>query len=284
LDYDSSGIPIPRMKHFQYRQPHRFHPIRLLHRFLCMESEFATRILSRKSRGTAEDMEYLCNARAKGDAEEIVTLSKVGRSIPSRTEQVQGVVDKYLRLFHDSSTNGNRINVLCLGCGVGREVVFPLSWMRTEERLEKIVCTCLDLDPVAISLSKTLAKENGLGGKIEYIQTDVLNIRGLVGEGKIPKSNVLVEIGLHEYREEDDMRAWINHYINDALTDDGVYITSSMRDHWGFPRFTMDAAGWKLIYKDLKKTVDIINQSGLQVIESFYEPLGMHGIVVARKK
>lgn len=284
LQFDSMGRPIPTMKHFQYRQPHRLHPIRLLHRFLCMESEFATRILARKSRGTAEDMEYLCTARSKGDVEELVTMSKVGRSIPSRTEEVQGIVDRYLRLFHDSSTNGNRVNLLCLGCGVGREVVFPLSRMRNEERLEKIDCTCLDLDPAAISMSKSLAKEKGVAGKIDYIQTDVLNLRELVGQGKIPKSDVLVEIGLHEYREEDDMRAWINHYINGALSDHGVYITSSMRSHWGLPRLTMDAAGWKLIYKDLKKTVNIINESGLSVIESFYEPMGMHGIVVAKKK
>ena len=284
MDSDTMGIPIPRMKHFLYRPPHRYHPIRLIHRFLCMESEFATRILSRRSRGTAEDMEYLYTAKAKGDVEEVVTMSKVGRSIPSRTEHIQGVVGKYLRLFHDSNTNGNRIGLLCLGCGVGREVVFPLSRMRAEERLEKINCTCLDLDPVALSMSKTLAQENGLDGKIDYIQTDVLNIRRLVGEGRIPKSDVLVEVGLHEYREEDDMRAWINHYINDALSDQGVYITSSMRSHWGLPRLTMDAAGWKLIYKDLKKTVNIISESGLQVIESFYEPMGMHGIVVAKKK
>lgn len=284
MDFDSMGRPIPRMKHFQYRTPHRLHPIRLLQRFLCMESDFAKKIIARKSRGTAEDMEYLCTANKKGEVEELVTLSKVGRSIPSRTEQVQGVVGKYLRMFHDSSSNGNSVNLLCLGCGVGREVVFPLSRMRTEKRLEKISCTCLDLDPAAISMSMALARDNGLDGKIDYIQTDVLNIRGLVSQGRVPKSDVLVEIGLHEYREEADMRAWINHYINDALTDDGVYITSSMRSHWGLPRFTMDAAGWKLIYKDLKKTVSIINDSGLSVIESFYEPLGMHGIVVARKR
>jgi len=282
LDFDSMGRPIPRMKHFQYRQPHRLHPIRLLQHFLCLESEFATRILSRRSRGTAEDMEYLCRARQNGNIEELVTMSRVGRSIPSRTEQVQGVVGKYLRLFHDS-TNGHRVNILCLGCGVGREVVLPLRRMQAEERLDKIGCTCLDLDPVAISMSRDLARENGLDGRIDYIQTDVLNLMGLVGQGRIPKSDLLVEVGLHEYREEEDMRAWINHYINGALADQGVYITSSMRSHWGLPRFTMDIAGWKLIYKDLKKTVGIVNESGLRVIESFYEPMGMHGIVVARK-
>jgi len=284
LDFDSMGIPIPKMKHNHYRQPHRLHPIRLLHGLLCMESEFARRILNRKSRGTAEDMEYLCMAKPMGQLEEVVTMSRVGRSIPSRTEHVQGMVGKYLRLFHDSSTNGNKVGLLCLGCGVGREVVYPLSQMRKERRLEEIDCTCLDLDPNAISMSRTLARENGLEGKIDYIEADVLNLRRFVGEGRIPRSEVVVEIGLHEYREEADMRGWIQHYIKDALTSQGVYITSCMRAHWGLPRLTMDATGWKLIYKDLKKTVSIINESGLEVIESFYEPLGMHGIVVARKR
>jgi hypothetical protein len=248
-----------------------------------MKSEFAKRILSRKSRGTSADMEYLYNAKAIGQLEEAVTMSKVGRSIPSRTEHVQGIVGRYLRLFHDSSMNGNRVNLLCLGCGVGREVVYPLRQMREERRLEKIDCTCLDLDPNAISMSRSLAEENGLEDKIDYIESDVLNLRRFVDEGRIQRSDVLVEIGLHEYREETDMRDWIQHYVKDALTSQGVYITSSMRSHWGLPRFTMDATGWKLIYKDLKKTVRIVKESGLEVLESSYEPLGMHGIVVARK-
>jgi SAM-dependent methyltransferase len=251
---------------------------------MCMESEFARRVMSRKGRGMAEDMEYLCSNATKGQWEAIITKSKVGLSIKSRTENVQGVVGKYLRTFHDSSKNGNKVNLLCLGCGVGREVVYPLSKMREEQRLSKMVCTCIDIDPVAISLSKALAKENGIGKSIDYIEADVVNLRRLVGGGRISKSDVVVEVGLHEYREEPDMRAWINYYINDALNSGGVYITSSMRSHWGLPRLTIDAMGWKLIYKDLKKTVNIINESGLQVIESFYEPFGMHGIVVARKR
>jgi len=281
---DGMEIPIPNMKHIHYKKPHRLNPVRLLHGFFCMESEFARRVMSRRTRGTAEDMEYLCGGASKGQLEAVVTKSRIGLSILSRTEHVQGMVGKYLRVFHDSSTNGNKVGLLCLGCGVGREVVYPLSQMREELRLGKMDCTCVDIDPAAISMSKALAQKNGLSSNIEYIETDLVNLRQLVGEGRIPRSEVVVEVGLHEYREESDMRVWINHYIRDALTSDGVYITSSMRSHWGLPRFTMDAIGWKLIYKDLKKTVEIINESGLEVIESFYEPLGMHSIVVARKR
>lgn len=284
LGSDGMEIPIPKMTHNHYKKPHRLHPVRLLHGFFCMESEFARRVMSRRTRGTAEDMEYLCGSASKGQLEAIVTRSKVGLSILSRTEQVQGVVGKYLRIFHDSRNNGNKVDLLCLGCGAGREVVYPLSQMREEQRLGKMGCTCVDIDPAAISMSRALAQENGISSSIEYIETDIVNLRQLLGERRIPQSEVVVEVGLHEYREEPDMRTWIRNYIRDALTSDGVYITSSMRSHWGLPRFTMDAIGWKLIYKDLKKTVEIINESGLEVIESFYEPLGMHGIVVARKR
>lgn len=280
---DVMGIPVPAMKHTHYKKPHRLHPVRLLLRFMCMESEFARRIMSRKSRGTAEDMEYLCSKATKGRWESIVTKSTAGLSIVSRTEHVQKVVSRYLKTFHDSSTNGDKVKLLCLGCGVGREVVYPLSQMSRDEQLGKVGCTCLDIDPLAISMSRALAEENGVGGCIDYIETDVVNLRSLVGEGRIPRSEVVVEVGLHEYREEQDMRAWIRHYVRDALASGGVYITSSMRSHWGLPRLVVDAMGWKLVYKDLKKTVKIVNESGLEVIESFYEPLGMHGIVVAQK-
>lgn len=283
MEFDSAGIPIPRMKHLQYLPPHRLHPIRLLNRFICMESEFARRVMSRKSRGTAEDMEYLCTNATKGQWEAIITKSKAGLSIRSRTEHVQSVVSKYLRAFHDSTSNGKRVNLLCLGCGVGREAVYPLSKMNEEHRLAKIGCTCVDIDPVAISLSKSLAEENGVGDFISYIEADIVNLRGLVSDGRISRSDVIVEVGLHEYREEPDMRAWIQHYVSESLASGGVYVTTSMRSHWGLPRIAADAMGWKLLYKDLKKTVSIISESGLEVIESFYEPFGMHGIVVARK-
>lgn len=272
------------MKYNLYQQPHRLHPVRLLHRLICMESQFARRVMGRRERGTAEDMEYLCSDEPTGRLEALVTKSRVGRSIKSRSQHVQGVVGRYLAALHAPAGRGGKVRLLCLGCGAGREVVLPLSQMRDEERLGSVGCTCIDIDPAAISLSKALAQESGVGSSIDYIETDVLNLRQLVGEGRVPRSNLVVEIGLHEYREDADMRDWIGHYILDALASGGVYITSCMRSHWGLPRLVMDAIGWKLVYKDLKKTVGIIRESGLEVIESFYEPLGMHGIVVARKR
>jgi hypothetical protein len=74
LDNVDNEIPTPKMKHNHYQQPHRLHPIRLIHRILCMESEFAKRILSRRTRGTAEDMEYLCSAAPSGQGNVFVPL------------------------------------------------------------------------------------------------------------------------------------------------------------------------------------------------------------------
>ncbi len=287
-DLYKEEIPVPQMKYTIYEDnPRPWHFNWWFQKILWLDSKLARQVLSRSERGTAADMAYLrrCKSSRKGIflglLDWIFISSDAGKSIATRTEKVQNLIGKYLQDFADK--NGGYVEILCLGCGDGMEVIKPVYNLKNNSPTIEIHATLVDIDSEAVDIGKKLAKEYGLEKELNYIQDDILNIEHLYEDLGIPKPHIVSEVGLNEYREAEDMEIWFSYYVKPIMEDDSVFITTQMKEHHGLARMAMDRTGWILIYKELKELEEVLRKSGFSILESGYDSTGLHGYAVAKR-
>lgn len=189
------------------------------------------------------------------------------------------LVIKEMHLHLESIAKKDReINIISIASGSSRaivEVVKKSSYLNDT----KLSITFLDKNPKAIEYSKDLCK-NISGIDLNWINDSAGNF---LRNGTNKKFDIVEIVGLFDYFNDEKIEEALKG-IHNILQDGGVVITANI-NHNEEEKFMSNTMNWPMIYRSAEELALIAEKAGFSKnkMKVFYEPLKIHGMVVAEK-
>lgn len=173
------------------------------------------------------------------------------------------------------------INIISIASGSSRAIIETINEGHYLKDT-KLSLTFLDKNPLAIQYSKNLA--SSISHKfinLSWIEDTVGNF--LNNNKNIKKYDIVEIVGLLDYFDDNKVLDTFKG-IYSILDDGGIVITANI-NHNSEEKFITNVIDWKMIYRDVNHLSDIIAKAGFvhNKMRSYYEPLKIHGLVVAQK-
>jgi hypothetical protein len=136
----------------------------------------------------------------------------------------------------------------------------------------------MDIEPSALVYAQGLAQEHGVGDQVEVLAGDVRKSIRVIHDRK---PQIVEMIGLMDYLP-DPMAIRLIAAIRRGLPEEGVFLTANIYKSFErhFVKWVMD---WKMIYRNPTSLGNILASAGFQEFRLISEPLGIHGIAIAKK-
>jgi SAM-dependent methyltransferase len=190
-------------------------------------------------------------------------------------------VKRELRMHLESISKFDRdIEVLSIASGSSRaivEVVKHGEYLRGAN----LVITFLDKSEHAINYSKNLSTDiSHLPIKLKWIQDSAGNfLRNPTGI----KYDIVEIVGLLDYFTDEKVLETFSG-IYKILQPGGIIITSNVNHNFE-EKFITKVIDWPMIYRTAEELANLVNKAGFDYnnMKVFYEPLKIHGMVVAKK-
>ncbi|MEI6843595.1 MAG: class I SAM-dependent methyltransferase family protein, partial [bacterium] len=182
--------------------------------------------------------------------------------------------------LHTIAGVDKEINIISIASGSSRAVIEIVN----EERYlqdTKLSVTFLDKNPQAIEYSKRLAESISHPRiQLEWINDTVGNY---FRSNPTKKFDVVEIVGLLDYFTDEKVIE-IFKGIYGILQDGGVVITANI-SHNKEERFITKVIDWPMIYRTPDELARLVHEAGFSynTMKAFYEPLKVHGLVVAKK-
>ncbi|MBI4993397.1 class I SAM-dependent methyltransferase family protein [Candidatus Wolfebacteria bacterium] len=174
------------------------------------------------------------------------------------------------------------IKVLSLASGSARAVIETMAELKKDMGADvKIDARFVDVSKRALEYSRQLAEQFEVDKNCVWIQSRANDFGNFVYGGWKP--DIVEIVGLFDYFSDKDA-VHIGRIIYGELVSCGFFIFSNV-NHNAEMEFIKHVIGWDMIYKTPYRIVHIAEQSGFDKnkIRLIYEPLEVHGLVVARK-
>jgi hypothetical protein len=172
------------------------------------------------------------------------------------------------------------INIISIASGSSRAIIEAI---RDGHYLKdsKVSVTFLDKNPDAIEYSKRLSKEiNHPNINLEWINDTVGNY---FKSNPTKKFDVVEMVGLLDYFGDEKVLETFSS-IHNILQEGGILITANVC-HNREEAFITKILDWEMIYRYPDELAHLVQKAGFSYnnIKAFYEPLKVHGLVVAKK-
>jgi len=174
------------------------------------------------------------------------------------------------------------ITIVSLGAGSARaiiEVLAELMWLHYPLRFTVIL---VDISKSALRYSERLAEEFGIADSVNWIRVCGL-LEEFIKNTHDHRPDIIEMVGVMDYFDKIASLDAISQ-IYDILNPQGTLITCNVRDN---PEklFLDRVLEWPMTYREPEELAEIMLSSGFdgQDVDIIYEPLLIHGVVVARK-
>lgn len=178
------------------------------------------------------------------------------------------------------SKNDREINILSIASGSSRAIIETVEKGRYLDGT-KLSITFLDKNINAIEYSKKLStKISHLPIRIDWITDTAGNFL----RQSTPKKYDIVEmVGLLDYFEDIKVVETFSGIYN-LLQEGGALITANI-NHNKEEKFITKVIDWPMIYRTCDELAELVHKGGFEYnkMKVFYEPLKIHGLVVAKK-
>ena len=199
------------------------------------------------------------------------------KAVRNRLKLVKREIRSYLS---NISNEKKEIEVISIAAGSSRSIIEVIKEGGYAGGT-KMSLTFLDKNESAIRYSRELSK--GIDHpsiKLLWIHDSVNNFLRVAPANRF---DIVEIVGLLDYFTDDKvLEIFIG--IHRILQPGGILITSNIV-HNSEEEFVTRVVGWLMIYRDPISMAKIVNSSGFgyNYIRAFYEPLKIHGLVVAKK-
>lgn len=194
------------------------------------------------------------------------------KAVRNRLKLVKKILEKII-----IALGKEEIKIISLASGSARAVIETIA--KYKNNGVKIRSLLVDQNKEALEYSKWLAEYYKINN-IEIIQDKIENI-----SNDISKFNpdIIEMVGLLDYFENDRVIKLINDIYN-SLPDHGVFITCNI-NYNSEKRFVTNVIKWPLIYRNESELFEVVTKGGFDpsYVKIIYEPMKIHGIVVAFK-
>lgn len=199
------------------------------------------------------------------------------KAVRNRLKFVKRELRKHLEFIAKKDIE---INIISIASGSSRAIIEIVKDGRYLDST-KLSVTFLDKNPMAIEYSKKLAEMIGHKGiELEWINDTVGNF---FRRNPQKVFDVVEIVGLLDYFSDEKVIETFKG-IHSILQEGGIVITANI-SHNKEERFITHIIDWPMIYRTPDELAQLINKAGfsLEKMKRFYEPLKVHGMVVAKK-
>ncbi len=178
--------------------------------------------------------------------------------------------------------NKEKVRFLSIASGSARGIIEVLNELDYELQ-SKIEVVFLDKSIHALEYSKKLVNLKGLEKRVHFSWVNDTAGSYLRSLGEDKKFDLIEMVGLLDYFPNEKVLQIFNHIFS-VLHDDGVLITANINDNRE-RRFVTNIIDWKMIYRSGEEMMLLLKNSGFckKNIISYYEPLMIHSILIAKK-
>jgi SAM-dependent methyltransferase len=195
------------------------------------------------------------------------------QSVRNRFKLVKQEVRKAILHFGE---NGQEVRIVSLACGSAQAILEVISELKESE--VKVKALLIDIEQEALNYAEKLAEQNGVGNRVQTIRANACQTAKII-RGFSP--HIVEMLGLLDYLPRENAIRLISS-VNKSLAPEGVFLTCNIRRNpeQYFVRWVID---WKMIYRSPAELAEVIEKSGFDAYRIVYEPLRMHGVVIAEK-
>jgi hypothetical protein len=173
--------------------------------------------------------------------------------------------------------NEPEVRIMSLACGSAEAVIKVVSRLKRQGITVKVLL--VDINPAALAYAEQLAEQYGVRDRIQTLQANALKNLDFARDFK---PHVVEMLGLLDYLPQ-DTAIRLSSQIRQSLMPGGLYLTCNIAPNFE-QHFLKWVINWPMIYRSPRELADVIEQSCFDDFRLIYEPLMIHGIVVAHKK
>ena len=173
--------------------------------------------------------------------------------------------------------NEPEVRIVSLACGSAEAVIKVVSHLKRQGVVVKVLL--VDINPEALAYAERLAERHGVGDRIQTLQANALKNLDFARDFK---PHVVEMLGLLDYLPQ-KMAIRLSSQIRRSLVSGGLYLTCNIAPNFE-QHFLKWVINWPMIYRSPQELADVIGRAGFDDFRLIYEPLMIHGIVIAHKK
>ena len=168
------------------------------------------------------------------------------------------------------------VRMISIACGSAQAVIEVISELKKEGVIVRVFL--VDMSREALAHAENLAVKHGIADQIETRRLNVIKTAIPISDFK---PHVVEMLGLLDYLDRKTAVKFIGDILN-QMPREGIFLTCNIRHNLEM-FFLWWVINWPMIYRSPKELQSIITEAGFSEVEIVYEPLNIHGIVIAKK-
>jgi SAM-dependent methyltransferase len=173
--------------------------------------------------------------------------------------------------------NEPEVRIMSIACGSAEAMIKVVSQLKRKGITVKVLL--VDISPEALVYAQQLAERYDVRERVQTLQANALKSLDFANDFK---PHVVEMLGLLDYLPK-KTAVRLSSQIRRSLMPGGLYLTCNIRHNFE-QHFLKWVINWPMIYRSPRELADVIEASGFDDFRLIYEPLEIHGIVVAHKK
>ncbi|MEK7653457.1 MAG: class I SAM-dependent methyltransferase family protein [Patescibacteria group bacterium] len=174
-------------------------------------------------------------------------------------------------------SNHQEIRLLSLAAGSSQGIIEVMAELKTKGI--RVRALLLDIDQTALDYAQVMAKRHGVDDQIETVKTSIAQVARVSRDFR---PQIIEMLGLLDYIPHDKAIRLVRK-IWESLDSKGIFLTCNI-NHNIEMYFLKWVINWSMIYRTPAELAEIITKSGFSDYRLIYEPLKIHGLVIAQKE
>ena len=173
-------------------------------------------------------------------------------------------------------SNHQEVRLLSLAAGSAQGVIEVMAELKAKGI--QVRALLLDIDQTALDYAILLADRYGVGNQIETVKANVAQV-ARVSQDFRPQ--VIEMLGLLDYIPQGKAIRLVEK-IRQSLETKGIFFTCNIYHNMEM-HFLKWVINWAMIYRTPAELAEIVTEAGFSDYRLIYEPLKIHGLVIAQK-
>lgn len=173
-------------------------------------------------------------------------------------------------------SNCKEVRLLSLAAGSAQGIIEVIAELKSQG--VRVRPMLVDIDQTALDYAKHLASIHGVEDQIETVKASVANVSAIARDFH---PQIIEMLGLLDYLPQRNAIALVRK-IYKSLEPKGIFLTCNIKRNLE-QHFVKWVINWPMIYRNPAELADVVYQAGFTDYRLVYEPLEIHGLVIARK-
>lgn len=174
------------------------------------------------------------------------------------------------------SNDHKEVRLISLACGSAQAVLETIAELKAKGVI--VSAFLIDIDQEALDYAISLAYKLDIADKVQVFKGSVSQVTKL---SKKFKPQIIEMLGLLDYIPQ-KKAIKLAEKIKQSLEPNGIFITCNIAPNLEM-NFVKWVINWSMIYRKPEELLEIAIEAGFGDFRIIYEPLKIHGLIIAQK-